>query len=114
MSARQLIVSADDLALTEGHNRAIAQAHDAGILTSASLLACGAAFDDAVASHPDQPTFKTAHRNFLMQAAALLRQHGKEAAAVALEQRRREEYPPEEPLQELEPPPHSHEHHHHH
>ena len=55
MSARRLIVSADDLALTKGHNRAIVQAHDEGILTSASLLACGAAFDDAVARARDRP-----------------------------------------------------------
>jgi hopanoid biosynthesis associated protein HpnK len=44
-----LIVSADDMGLSEGHNRAIVQAHSEGILTSASLLACGMAFDDAVA-----------------------------------------------------------------
>ena len=55
MSARQLIVSADDAGLTEGHNRAIAEAHVAGILTSASLLACGAAFDDAVTRARDLP-----------------------------------------------------------
>ena len=55
MSARQLIVSADDAGLTEGHNRAIAEAHLTGILTSASLLACGAAFDDAVVRVRDLP-----------------------------------------------------------
>lgn len=49
MSERCLIVSADDLGLTEGHNRAISHAHKEGILTSASLLANGGAFDDAVA-----------------------------------------------------------------
>jgi hopanoid biosynthesis associated protein HpnK len=49
VTGRQLIVSADDMGLTEGHNRAIVQAHSEGILTSASLLACGMAFDDAVA-----------------------------------------------------------------
>lgn len=47
MNAR-LIVSADDLGLTEGHNRAVIDAHCRGILTSASLLACGPAFDDAI------------------------------------------------------------------
>ncbi len=48
MSEARLIVSADDLGLTEGHNRAVVTAHLKGILTSASLLAGGAAFDDAV------------------------------------------------------------------
>jgi len=48
MSAARLIVNADDFGLTVGHNRAIVEAHREGILTSASLLAIGAAFDDAV------------------------------------------------------------------
>ena len=48
MSVRRLIVNADDMGLTEGHNRAIARTHTQGVLTSASLLACGAAFDDAI------------------------------------------------------------------
>ena len=48
MSGAYLIVNADDLGLTEGHNRAIVEAHSRGILTSTSLLACGRAFDDAV------------------------------------------------------------------
>ncbi|MFQ6101596.1 MAG: hopanoid biosynthesis-associated protein HpnK [Anaerolineae bacterium] len=48
MSDTRLIVSADDFGLTEGHNCAIVEAHTCGVLTSASLLACGMAFDDAV------------------------------------------------------------------
>jgi predicted glycoside hydrolase/deacetylase ChbG (UPF0249 family) len=42
---RNLIVNADDLGWTEGVNRGIAEAHRNGIVTSASLLANGAAFD---------------------------------------------------------------------
>jgi hopanoid biosynthesis associated protein HpnK len=49
VSGAYLIVNADDLGLTEGNNRAIVEAHERGILTSTSLLACGIAFDDAVA-----------------------------------------------------------------
>jgi chitin disaccharide deacetylase len=45
---RQLVVNADDLGMTRGINRAISEAHRTGILTSASLLANGAAFQDAV------------------------------------------------------------------
>jgi predicted glycoside hydrolase/deacetylase ChbG (UPF0249 family) len=44
-----LIVNADDFGLTPGVNRAIAELHDAGCLTSATLMAAGPAFDDAVA-----------------------------------------------------------------
>ena len=46
--AKNLIVNADDLGWTEGVNRGIAEAHRNGIVTSASLLANGAAFREAV------------------------------------------------------------------
>jgi chitin disaccharide deacetylase len=46
--ASRLIINADDFGLTHGINRAIAQLHEAGVLTSATLMATGAAFDDAV------------------------------------------------------------------
>jgi predicted glycoside hydrolase/deacetylase ChbG (UPF0249 family) len=36
--ARQLIVNADDFGLTAGVNRAVAEAHEHGVLTSASLM----------------------------------------------------------------------------
>ena len=45
---RNLIVNADDLGWTEGVNAGIAEAHRNGIVTSASLLANGAAFGRAV------------------------------------------------------------------
>jgi predicted glycoside hydrolase/deacetylase ChbG (UPF0249 family) len=41
---KNLIVNADDLGWSEGVNRGIAEAHGNGIVTSASLLANGAAF----------------------------------------------------------------------
>ena len=47
MPAR-LILNADDFGLTPGVNRAIAELHAAGALTSATLMANGPAFDDAV------------------------------------------------------------------
>src|SRR5579859_7903685 len=43
-----LIVNADDFGLTEGTNRAVGEAFQHGIVTSASLLANGYAFDEAV------------------------------------------------------------------
>jgi chitin disaccharide deacetylase len=48
MPAR-LILNADDFGLTPGINRAIGELHRAGVLTSATLMATGPAFDDAVA-----------------------------------------------------------------
>jgi len=45
---RRLIVNADDFGLTLGVNRAIAEAHQHGIVTSATLMANALAFDDAV------------------------------------------------------------------
>ena len=44
----QLIVNADDFGLTPGINRAIIELHQAGIVTSASLMATAPAFRDAV------------------------------------------------------------------
>ena len=45
---KNLIVNADDLGWTDGVNRGIAEAHRNGIVTSASLLANGAAFASGV------------------------------------------------------------------
>jgi predicted glycoside hydrolase/deacetylase ChbG (UPF0249 family) len=44
----RLIINADDFGLTKGINRSIASLHSAGVLTSATLMATGAAFEDAV------------------------------------------------------------------
>ena len=48
MRHRRLIVNADDFGLTEGVNAGIVEAFQKGILRSASLMAHGPAFDDAV------------------------------------------------------------------
>jgi hopanoid biosynthesis associated protein HpnK len=45
---RRLIINADDFGLTAGVNRAIIEAHDGGIVNSATLMANGQAFNDAV------------------------------------------------------------------
>jgi predicted glycoside hydrolase/deacetylase ChbG (UPF0249 family) len=45
---RKLIVNADDLGLTAGVNRAIVESHSGGVVSSATLMANGAAFADAV------------------------------------------------------------------
>src|ERR1700727_136620 len=45
---KRLIFNADDFGLTRGVNEGIIRAHREGILTSATLMACGPAFDHAV------------------------------------------------------------------
>ena len=45
----QLILNADDFGLTPGINRAVLELHQAGVLTSATLMATGPAFDEAAA-----------------------------------------------------------------
>ena len=45
---RRLIVNADDFGYTQGVNRAIAEAHLHGIVTSSTLMANGRAFAEAV------------------------------------------------------------------
>ena len=44
---RRLIINADDFGLTAGVNRAIAEAHERGIVTSTTLMANSRAFDEA-------------------------------------------------------------------
>jgi predicted glycoside hydrolase/deacetylase ChbG (UPF0249 family) len=51
-----LILNADDFGLTRGINRAIAELHSAGVLPSATLMAAGPAFDDAVEVARAHPT----------------------------------------------------------
>lgn len=46
--ARELLVNADDFGLTEGVNQAILELNTAGVLSSATLMATGAAFRSAV------------------------------------------------------------------
>jgi len=47
--ACRLIINADDFGLTSGINRAVEQLHQAKVLTSATLMATGPAFNEAVA-----------------------------------------------------------------
>jgi len=53
---RKLIVNADDLGLTAGVDRAIVETHIGGVVSSATLMANGAAFADAVAASRSVPS----------------------------------------------------------
>ena len=57
MSARkQLVVNADDFGFTPDVNQGIVEAHCRGILTATTLMANGAAFEDAVRLARETPT----------------------------------------------------------
>lgn len=68
----QLIVNADDFGLTEGVNRAIVEAHQRGIVTSTTLMANGAAFDDAVRLARETPSLNVGCHVVLMDGEPLL------------------------------------------
>lgn len=53
-----LIINADDFGLTPGVNRSVIELHRAGVLSSATLMATGAFFDDAVALARATPTLE--------------------------------------------------------
>lgn len=53
---RKLIVNADDFGLTAGVNRAIVETHTAGVVSSTTLMANGAQFDDAVSLARSTPS----------------------------------------------------------
>ena len=52
---RRLVVNADDFGFTRDVNQGIVEAHREGILTAATLMATGAAFDDAVRLARENP-----------------------------------------------------------
>lgn len=52
----RLIINADDFGLTSGVNRAIAELHSAGVLTSATLMAKAAATNEAIEIALSTPT----------------------------------------------------------
>jgi len=56
ISRKQLVVNADDFGFTPDVNEGIIEAHRHGILTATTLMANGAAFDDAVRLARETPT----------------------------------------------------------
>ena len=69
---RRLIVNADDLGLTAGVNRAIVEAHRRGVVTSTTLMANGAAFDDAVCAVQEAPELSVGCHVVLVDGAPVL------------------------------------------
>jgi predicted glycoside hydrolase/deacetylase ChbG (UPF0249 family) len=70
---RYLIVNADDFGYGRGINRGIAEAHDRGIVTSATLMVNGRATDEAMALAADRPRLSVGlHVNFTDEAQRLV------------------------------------------
>lgn len=69
---KRLIVNADDWGLTPGVNRGIVRAFQHGIVTSASLLVTGSAFEDAIALARDFPALDVGLHLALVEEQAVL------------------------------------------
>jgi hopanoid biosynthesis associated protein HpnK len=73
---KELIINADDFGLSRGANRAIIKAWQEGILTSASLMAGGPAFDEAVALARENPGLQLGLHLTLVQGRAVMSHSG--------------------------------------
>lgn len=71
MSGALLIVNADDFGYTAGVNAGIVAAHREGILTAATLMADGPAFDDAVRLARENPSLDVGCHLVLVQGTGL-------------------------------------------
>ena len=69
---KRLVVNADDFGFTTDVNQGILEAHRKGILTSTTLMANGAAFDDAVKIARENPTLDVGCHLVLVGGRSLL------------------------------------------
>ena len=69
---RRLIINADDFGLTAGVNRAIVEAHEHGIVTSATLMANGQAVEEAISLAQSRPRLGVGCHIVLVDGAPLL------------------------------------------
>lgn len=69
---KELIINADDFGLCRGANEGIIRAWRQGILTSASLMPGGAAFDEAVALAKEHPALQVGLHLTLVQGRGVL------------------------------------------
>ena len=72
ISRKRLIVNADDFGFTPDVNRGIVDAHRGGILTATTLMANGAAFDDAVRLAHETPSLDVGCHLVLISGRSLL------------------------------------------
>lgn len=71
---RRLIINADDFGLTGGVNRAIVEAHELGVVSSATLMANGQAFAEAAALARAKPRLGVGCHVVLVDGAPVLDQ----------------------------------------
>lgn len=69
---KQLIITSDDFGLSKGVNRAVEKAWQEGLLTCASIMPGGAAFDDAVAIARRNPGLQVGLHLTLVQGRSVL------------------------------------------
>ncbi len=69
---KRLIINADDFGFTRDVNAGIVHAHREGVLTSATLMANGAAFDDAVQLAQQTPTLDLGCHLVLVEGRSLI------------------------------------------
>jgi predicted glycoside hydrolase/deacetylase ChbG (UPF0249 family) len=79
---KRLIVNADDFGFTPDVNRGILEAHRKGILTATTLMANGAAFEDAVRLARETPPLDVGCHLVLIGGRSLLPPHGALPASV--------------------------------
>jgi predicted glycoside hydrolase/deacetylase ChbG (UPF0249 family) len=72
---KQLVVNADDFGFTPDVNEGIVDAHRNGILTATTLMANGAAFDDAVCLARQHPTLDIGCHLVLVSGRSMLTGH---------------------------------------
>ncbi len=76
MSGKKLIINADDFGVSSSVNRAVIKGWTEGILTSASLMVTGEAFDEAVALARENPALQVGLHLTLVQGRAALKHKG--------------------------------------
>jgi chitin disaccharide deacetylase len=80
---KELIINADDFGLSSGANRGIIKAWQEGILTSASLMVGGQAFEEAVDLAHENPDLQVGLHLTLVQGRAVVTKQGLPALADA-------------------------------
>ena len=79
---KRLVVNADDFGFTPDVNAGILEAHRRGILTATTLMANGAAFDDAVRLAGEAPSLDTGCHLVLIGGRSLLHPNGPLPATI--------------------------------
>jgi hopanoid biosynthesis associated protein HpnK len=80
---RRLIINADDFGLTSGVNRGILEGHEKGVVTSSTLMACGARFGEAAALAAQAPTLSVGCHVVLVDGSPVLRREQVSSLTVA-------------------------------